>query len=49
MVRSDEQRSLIWSLDQAIQGLAPKVGQADPEVVRLTGLYHNLLRIWAEA
>jgi PKHD-type hydroxylase len=49
MVRSDEQRTLLWSLDNAIQALSAKVGQADPEVVSLTGTYHNLLRMWAEA
>jgi PKHD-type hydroxylase len=49
MVRSDEQRTLLWNLDNAIQALSAKVGQADPEVVSLTGTYHNLLRMWAEA
>jgi PKHD-type hydroxylase len=49
MVRSDEQRSHLFTLDEAIQALTLKVGQADPEVVRLTGLYHNLLRMWADA
>jgi PKHD-type hydroxylase len=49
MVRSDEQRTLLWSLDNAIQALSAKVGQADPEVVSLTGTYHTLLRMWAEA
>jgi PKHD-type hydroxylase len=49
MVRADAQRSLLHGLDQAIQALTRKLGQTDPEVVRLTGLYHNLLRTWAEA
>jgi PKHD-type hydroxylase len=48
MVKSDEQRTLLWNLDAAVQGLSQKVGQADPEVVRLAGAYHNLLRMWAE-
>lgn len=48
MVKSDEQRTLLWNLDAAIQALSLKVGQADPEVVSLTGGYHNLLRMWAE-
>ena len=48
MVKSDEQRTLLWDLDQAIQRLSLKVGQGDPEVVSLTGTYHNLLRMWAE-
>jgi PKHD-type hydroxylase len=48
MVKSDEQRTLLHDLDTAIQRLSVKVGQGDPEVVALTGTYHNLLRMWAE-
>jgi PKHD-type hydroxylase len=48
MVRSDEQRALLWNIDNAIRGLSAKVGRDDPEVVSLTGAYHNLLRMWAE-
>jgi PKHD-type hydroxylase len=48
MVKSDEQRTLLHDLDAAIQKLSVKVGQGDPEVVTLTGTYHNLLRMWAE-
>jgi len=48
MVKSDEQRTLLHDLDTAIQKLSVKVGQGDPEVVTLTGTYHNLLRMWAE-
>lgn len=49
MIRSDEQRALLFGLDNAIQALSVKVGQADPEVVALTGTYNNLLRMWADA
>lgn len=48
MVRSDEQRTLLHDLDQAIQALSAKVGQGDPSVVQLAGTYHNLVRLWAE-
>lgn len=48
MVRSDEQRTLLHDLDDAIQRLSVKVGQGDPEVVALAGTYNNLLRMWAE-
>ena len=48
MVRSDEQRTLLWNLDNAIQALTLKVGQTDPEVVSLAGTYNNLLRMWAD-
>lgn len=49
MVRADDRRAHLFTLDEAVQALTVKVGQADPEVVRLTGLYHNLLRMWADA
>ena len=48
MVRSDEQRTLLWNLDNAIQALTVNVGQTDPDVVSLAGTYNNLLRMWAE-
>ena len=48
MVRSDEQRALLYGLDNTIQALSVKVGQNDPEVVTLTGTYNNLLRMWAD-
>jgi PKHD-type hydroxylase len=48
MVKSDEQRTLLHGLDRAVQDLSARLGQNDPEVVRLTGTYHNLLRMWAE-
>ncbi len=48
MVRDSHARSLIFDLDTAIQGLVGRLGRDDPEMVRLTGLYHNLIRCWAE-
>ena len=48
MVKSDEQRTLLLNLDRAVQSLAGKLGHTEPEVVSLTGAYHNLLRMWAE-
>lgn len=47
MVRDDGQRTLLFDLDMAIQ----RVGQdlpAHPSTVQLTGVYHNLLRLWAD-
>ncbi len=49
MIRSNEDRALLYDLDQTIQSLAATHGQGSKEVVRLTGTYHNLLRRWAEA
>lgn len=48
MVRSNEQRTILFDLDQTIQTLATRAGTDDPEVVRLTGIYHNLIRNWTE-
>lgn len=48
MVRDDGARRILWELDQGVQGAASALGQGDAAVVRLTGVYHNLLRRWAE-
>lgn len=48
MVRSDEQRSLLFEMDRALMHLRSTVGEMDPGVVALTGTYHNLLRLWAD-
>lgn len=49
MVRDDAARSSLFDLDQSIQTLAVQAGHADPSIIRLTGVYHNLLRRWADA
>lgn len=48
MVRSDENRALMFDLDQAIQTIIRDL-PAHPSGVQLTGVYHNLLRRWADA
>ncbi len=48
MVRDSEARAMLFELDTAIQSTAARLGQGDREIVRLTGVYHNLLRRWAE-
>lgn len=48
LVRSDAQRRLLFDLDVTIQQLAQKLPDA-PELIKLTGVYHNLLREWADA
>jgi PKHD-type hydroxylase len=47
MVRDDGERTLLFDLDVAIQRLAGD-GSAQPVAVQLTGVYHNLLRRWAD-
>jgi PKHD-type hydroxylase len=48
MVRDDGERTLLFDLDLAIQRLGGDVPN-HPAVVQLTGIYHNLLRRWADA
>jgi len=51
MVRDDGRRSLLLDLDQGIQRLGrdlPDQPAAKQAAVQLTGVYHNLLRQWAE-
>ena len=47
MVRSDEQRRLLFEMDQALMQLRSEHGDGDA-AVQLTGTYHNLLRMWAD-
>jgi PKHD-type hydroxylase len=49
MVRDDGARRSLFELDSAIQALNAKVGQGDAAIVQLTGVYHNLLRRWADS
>src|SRR6202167_2791712 len=48
MIRDAHARSLIFDLDTAIQALVGRLGRDDPETVKLTGIYHNLIRYWAQ-
>jgi PKHD-type hydroxylase len=47
MVRDDGKRTLLFDLDSAIQQLTD-ISSDHPSAVPLTGVYHNLLRRWAE-
>lgn len=48
MIRDDGQRTLLFDMDAAIATLRQQHGDV-PAVVRLTGNYHNLIRMWADA
>jgi len=52
MIRDDMRRSLMFDLDLAIQrisgGELAENASAQQSAVQLTGVYHNLLRQWAE-
>jgi PKHD-type hydroxylase len=47
MIRDNGQRSMLFDMDVAIQRLGTE-NATHPSVVSLTGVYHNLLRQWAE-
>lgn len=47
MVRGDAHRTLLFDFDIAIQRLAAE-SPDHPSTVQLTGIYHNLIRMWAE-
>lgn len=48
MVRSNEQRRLLFDMDMHLMQLRTQVGETDPAVIGLTGTYHNLLRMWLD-
>lgn len=47
MVRDDGERTLLFDLDLSIQSINRESRNGDA-AVRLTGIYHNLLRRWAD-
>ena len=49
MVRDDGARRTLFEMDGAVQRLAGQLGNDDRSVIELTGVYHNLLRRWADA
>ncbi len=47
LVADHAQREMLFDLDRTAQTLAADRGRQDAEVLRLTQLYHNLVRMWA--
>jgi PKHD-type hydroxylase len=47
MVRDDGQRTILFDFDAAIQSLTREAPD-HPAAVQFTGIYHNLLRQWAD-
>ena len=47
MVRDDAKRTMLFDLDLAVQRISQDMHD-HPSTVQLTGLYHNLLRLWAD-
>jgi PKHD-type hydroxylase len=48
MVKDDGERRMLFELDRSIQALSDKLDTNDAQVLRLTALYHNLVRKWGE-
>ena len=49
MVRDNERRALLYELDSIVQKLGGAGSTQHDEAVRLAGVYHNLLRFWADS
>jgi PKHD-type hydroxylase len=48
MIKDTHARRLTFEMDNALQHLMTRLGQNDPEVRKLTNIYHNLIRYWAD-
>ena len=48
MIRDAAERHMLFDLDQTIQKLRMQLGDTHQEVIKLTSMYHNLMRKWAE-
>ena len=48
MIRDNEQRKILFDLDQSVQSLTTLQGHDSTDVMRLSGIYHNLIRQWAD-
>lgn len=44
IVPDERRRSVLFDLDESVQSLMMRPGGSDPEAVRLSAVYHNLLR-----
>jgi PKHD-type hydroxylase len=47
MIKDDQQRTMLFTMDQHIQSLRSQLGD-NAEILGLTAQYHNLLRMWSE-
>ncbi|MDZ7892567.1 MAG: Fe2+-dependent dioxygenase [Rhodoferax sp.] len=47
LVRSDEQRRMLYELDMNLLAIRRRHGDSE-ETTALTGVYHNMLRMWAD-
>ncbi len=49
LVADNAAREMLFDLDQSVQTLSTDRGAIDAEVLKLTQLYHNLVRRWAQS
>jgi PKHD-type hydroxylase len=49
LVADHSAREMLFDLDQSVQALSAERGRADAQVLRLTAVYHNLVRRWAQS
>ncbi len=49
MVRDNEQRAVLYEVDTLVQKLGGQGSAQHEEALRLAGVYHNLLRFWADS
>src|SRR5580704_17140365 len=49
MVRDNERRALLYELDAIVQKLGGAGSAQHDEGLRLAGVYHNLIRFWADS
>ena len=48
LIRDDQKRHMLFNLDESIRQLRIDHGDAYTEVMKLTNIYHNLIRMWSE-
>lgn len=48
LVADNAAREMLYELDQSVQSLTAERGKSDAQVLRLTAIYHNLVRRWAQ-
>lgn len=48
MIRDDGARAILFDLDRTIQRFVAEHGHGHAHAIELTGIYHNLVRRWAE-
>jgi len=48
MIKDPLARRMTFDMDNTIQELVHRLGRNDPEVRKLTNIYHNIVRYWAE-